>query len=301
MPQTPCFLLHLYLAQTTVARSAGLPSPLVSVGSGCHRLHCGATVRSSPAKAASVMLLCRSPFFAQLTCFVSFSLPVAARAAENAAALQTDPPGLASFTRAIQPLLLNRCAAGACHGSPAAARPQLIRGPTRGRVDRPTTLENLQQVSDAVDHEGGDLPFLQAVLRNHPPAMLRGRPATGLLTVRERQLLATWLATFMQPAANMPNESVQEPASQGVTPAAFNQPVNWPPHKSPPAATTVPGQADAGTPTTARPNRFRQLLEQAANPPQLPPPRVTRPLQLEKVLPDDFPPLPPVADDAVGE
>jgi hypothetical protein len=36
-------------------------------------------------------------------------------------------------------------------------------------------------------------------------------------------------------------------------------------------------------------NRFRLLLEQAKNPPQFPPPRVTPGLQLEKILPEEFP------------
>jgi len=243
------------------------------------------------------MLLCHPPFVSRLACLLSLSLPVAARAADDSAALPADPPGLASFTRAIQPLLLNRCAAGACHGSPEAAHLQLTRGPTRGRADRPTTLRNLQQVSDAVDDQGGDQSFLQAVLRQHPPAMLPGRPAAGLLTTRERQLLATWLAAFMNPPSGGPADRIQEADSRRVTPAAFDQPADRPFLKPTPTRAEVPAPSAAGPSARNQPNRFRQLLQQATNPPQLPPPRVTKPLQLERVLPDDFPPLPP-ADSA---
>jgi hypothetical protein len=246
------------------------------------------------------MPTCPPSFVSRLACLLSLALPVAARAADDLADPPADPPGLASFTRAIQPLLLNRCAAGACHGSPEAAHLQLTRGPTRGHADRPTTLRNLQQVSDAVAHEGGAEPFLQAVLRQHPPAMLPGRPAAGLLTVHERQLLATWLAAFMPPASGGPTDSVQAVDSQRVTPAAFDQPASRSLFQPMTAGAMGPGPAAANALSTDRPNRFRQLLEQAANPPQLPPPRVTKPLQLERVLPDDFPPLPP-ADDAASE
>ncbi|NBW87768.1 MAG: hypothetical protein EBR23_13320, partial [Planctomycetia bacterium] len=41
------------------------------------------------------------------------------------------PPELvARFTRQVQPLILNRCAAGACHGGPAAHAPRFARGET---------------------------------------------------------------------------------------------------------------------------------------------------------------------------
>jgi len=255
---------------------------------------------SLPPKPGRTMLTYPPSFVTRLACLLSLALPVAARAADDLADPLADPPGLASFTRAIQPLLLNRCAAGACHGSPEAAHLQLTRGPTRGRADRLTTLRNLQQVSDAVAHRGGDQSFLQTVLRQHPPAMLPGRPAAGLLTVHERQLLATWLAAFMPPASDGPADSVQEADSQRVTPAAFDQPARRSLLQPLPTGPMGPGPTAANASSTERPNRFRQLLEQAANPPQLPPPRVTKPLQLERVLPDNFPPLPP-ADDAASE
>lgn len=237
-----------------------------------------------------------------LVCLVPAAVPVASPAADGGVqAPLTNPAGLASFTRAIQPLLLNRCAAGACHGGPASAQLQLTRGPTRGRIDRPTTLANLQQLIEAVASKGGDRQFLQAVLRNHTPDMLPGRPSTGLLSVRERQLLATWLAAFTpRPAASAQADGDKKAVVQPLTPASFEQPAS-PPQTHLKQAQASPAPPAAGTPSTVLPNRFRQLLEQATNPPQLPPPQVTKGLQLDQFLPNDFPPLPPAADDSAAD
>ncbi len=254
-------------------------------------------------QAKSVMPLRCLPLQITLVCLVAAAVPVASPAADGGAqAPLTDPAGLASFTRAIQPLLLNRCAAGACHGGPASAQLQLTRGPTRGRIDRPTTLVNLQRLSEAVASKGGDRRFLQAVLRNHPPDMLPGRPAGGLLSVRERQLLATWLAAFTPPPASAPQADADKQAvAQRVTPANFEQPASPRPQTHSRQAQASPALPVVAVPATDRPNRFRQLLEQAANPPRLPPPQVTKGLQLDQVLPDDFPPLPPAADDSAAD
>ena len=44
------------------------------------------------------------------------------------------PPQLmARFTRQVQPLILNKCAAGACHGGPSAHSPAFNRGDVRGQ------------------------------------------------------------------------------------------------------------------------------------------------------------------------
>ena len=191
------------------------------------------------------------------------------------------PAAIGSFTRAIQPLLLNRCATGACHGGPQAAEPRLQRGPLHGRTDRTTTLANLQQVIKAVADGGGSDAFLRQVLTGHDALPRRpGRPShtdDELLSSRERQLLEAWLTLSLPSTPSGSASPVSRPAA--VQPASFDAPV-------------------AAAPQPATPNRFRRLLEQAANPPQLPPPRATRGLNLDTLLPDDFPPLPPVATEA---
>lgn len=244
------------------------------------------------------MLLRRPAFTTTLACVIAVFPAHSFWAADDAAADPlADPQGLASFTRAIQPLLLNRCGAGACHGGFEAARPQLTRGPTRGRLDRPTTLANLQQLTEEVARHGGDRPFLQAVLRGHPPQTLPGRPTAGLLSVRERQLLATWLAAFTQPPASPPAGTDPHADTRRIVTADCDQPAPDSPAHPRPVHTDNAGPDPTVTPNSAtdRPNRFRQLLEQATNPPALPPPRVTKGLQLERVLPEQFPPLPPAA------
>lgn len=188
------------------------------------------------------------------------------------------PAALGSFTRAIQPLLLNRCATGACHGGPQAAEPRLQRGPLHGRTDRTTTLANLQQVIKAVADSGGSDAFLRQVLTGHDALPRRpSRPSRTddqVLSSRERQLLEAWLTLSLPPTTSGSASPVSRPAS--VQPAGFEAPL-------------------AAAPQPATPNQFRRLLEQAANPPQLPPPRATKGLNLDTLLPDDFPPLPPVA------
>lgn len=191
------------------------------------------------------------------------------------------PAALGSFTRAIQPLLLNRCATGACHGGPQAAAPQLERGPLHRQADRTTTLANLQRVTKAVADSGGSDAFLRQVLTGHDALPRRpGRPSRAddqVLSSRERQLLEAWLTLSLPPTASGSASPVSRPAF--VQPAGFEAPL-------------------AAAPQQATPNRFRRLLEQAANPPQLPPPRATRGLNLDTLLPDDFPPLPPAATGA---
>jgi len=213
-----------------------------------------------------------------LTCLfagVLVSLAGAARSAPPDVA--ADPRGLASFTRVIQPLLLNRCAAGACHGGRQSPEPQFTRGPARGMIGRPTTLANLKQLTAAAQQAGTHADFFQTVLTRHADEPGLGRPTAGLLTTGERQLLATWLAAFASPPPDRSGRSGQiadDGTGLTVYPAGFDQ-------------SAGPSRENRG------PNRLQTLLEEAANPPQLPPPRVTKGLDLDSLLPEAFPPLPP--------
>jgi hypothetical protein len=74
------------------------------------------------------------------------SLTIAFALAATAPARGTDVPPevVAKFTRQVQPLLVNRCAAGACHGGPAGHEPRFERGPASARPDRLDTLTNMQ-------------------------------------------------------------------------------------------------------------------------------------------------------------
>jgi len=153
------------------------------------------------------------------------------------------PPHLmARFTKHVQPLILNKCAAGACHGGPSAHAPHFNRGDVSGRIDRGVTLANVEALFRATGENGNATPFLTTISARHPASA----KATGLsmkpLTTAERSTLEQWLI-----AATGGRDLV---ASRRATPSTTTQPL--------------------ATPT---PNRFRAMLDAAANPAPLPPPQ----------------------------
>jgi hypothetical protein len=166
----------------------------------------------------------------------------AASAADWSADLS--PQLMARFTRQVQPLLINKCAAGACHGGGAAHAPRFDRGDRAGRIDRGITLANIQTLTDLVEKHGGPAALLATVSARHPASA----PPAGLvlapLTTAERATLEAWLR-----------------AATGTTDS---------PAARPAAATAT---ADA-RPAAPRPNnRFRAMLDAAAHPPNYPPPQ----------------------------
>ncbi len=183
---------------------------------------------------------------------------------------EVHPAVIGSFTRAIQPLLLNRCAAGACHGGSQGAAPQLLRGPIHGRANQRTTLKNLESITTSVQDKSNDRMFLSKILNHHDKRTKASVPKKELLTAHEQELFVTWLTALHQNEHPQLRSAAPSPQSQRVNPASFELP------QPPPASL---GQH----------NRFKILLEQAKNPPQLPPPRVTHGLRLEKILPEEFP------------
>ena len=183
---------------------------------------------------------------------------------------EVHPAVIGSFTRAIQPLLLNRCAAGACHGGSQGAAPQLLRGPIHGRANQRTTLKNLESITTSVQDKSNDRMFLSKILNHHDKRTKASVPKKELLTAHEQELFVTWLTALHQNEHPQLRSAAPSPQSQRVNPASFELP------QPPPASL---GQH----------NRFKILLEQAKNPPQFPPPRVTPGLRLEKILPEEFP------------
>jgi len=153
------------------------------------------------------------------------------------------PPQLmARFTKHVQPLILNKCAAGACHGGPSAHAPHFSRGDVSGRIDRGVTLANVETLFRSIGKEGNATPFLTTISARHPASSTGASLTMAPLTTAERATLEQWLI-----------------AATGRRDLEASRP------KTPVAAT----QASA-IPT---PNRFRALLDAAANPPVLPPPQ----------------------------
>lgn len=163
-------------------------------------------------------------------------------------ALATDlsPLVVGGFTRRIQPLLINSCAAGACHGGDHAPAFRLQRAVGRSTIDRTTTLANLQAFLDAVGPQRDPHLLVELLSRRHPgsadPGTLTARPLSG----QQRATLETWLRQVRSEEQRRPDGEAVRLVSGGTT--------------------TTP----------ARPNRFRDLLDAATNPPELPPPQQPR-------------------------
>ena len=206
--------------------------------------------------------------YAEICLLTLLSFSCSAFAAEPSRQ-EVHPATLGSFTRAIQPLLLNRCAAGACHGGPQGAEPKLLRGPIHGQANQRTTLKNLHSITTSIQHKSRDITFLSKILKHHDKSKKPSVTKKSLLTTQEQELFATWLTSLPQESKTQPRAVSTFPQTQRVNQANFEQPQQQPasPH---------------------RPNRFRLLLEREAHPQQFPPPQVTPGLRIEEILADEF-------------
>lgn len=153
------------------------------------------------------------------------------------------PPDLvARFTRQVQPLIVNRCAAGACHGGPVGHEPRFERGPVSARPDRGHTLANIATFLKTVGDDRDPTELVRMLAATHPAKPGRSRLAAAPLTASERRTIETWLADVRLAEARV--------------------------HRDPAVL-----QASATIPQPPAPNRLRDLLDSAANPPLLEPPR----------------------------
>jgi hypothetical protein len=151
----------------------------------------------------------------------------------TASAAEPPPPVVAEFTRRVQPLVFNRCATGGCHGGPDAGGLHLVRRDFTGRITREITLANIEALLAACGPERSPAALIATISGRHPESAQTPRELAQPLSPRERALLEGWL-------------------TRALTAATFG------------SATT----------TAARPtSRFQKLLDEAANPPQLPPPQ----------------------------
>jgi hypothetical protein len=79
------------------------------------------------------------------------------------------PPGtVEEFTQSVQPILMNHCATGGCHGSQAESKMQLLRIPTGRPATRRLTQRNLYEVLQLIDREKPEASqFLAAASKPH--------------------------------------------------------------------------------------------------------------------------------------
>lgn len=186
------------------------------------------------------LALLRQPHSRSAVCAIG----IAVGACLPAAAADLPPPVVAKFTRHVQPLLLNKCAAGACHGGPSAPALKLHRGFGGASLDRETTLANLDSFLAAVGPDRDPRGLVAMLAVRHPASAGTRGTIAAPLSPRERITLESWL------------EAVR---------------TTEPPRRFDPAVT--PAAASVVEPAAAQPNRLRALLDAAANPPQLPPPQ----------------------------
>ena len=192
----------------------------------------------------------RTPRCCRPTALPTAFILVAIVAAASSAA-DTSPQLVTRFTRQVQPLILNKCAAGACHGGPAAHPPQFQRGDVAGRLNRGTTLANIESFTGAIGPHGDLSAFLATISRRHPAGAVTGGLQLAPLTPQERAVLEQWLVAATGKAGSAELHATKRDA----------QP------------TTTTATSSAKPSTVAPPNRFRAMLEAAAHPLPLPPPR----------------------------
>ncbi|MFM7243088.1 MAG: hypothetical protein ACKO40_02790 [Planctomycetaceae bacterium] len=172
------------------------------------------------------------------------ALMLVAIACGAAAASDLPPELVGRFTRQVQPLIVNRCAAGACHGGPAGHEPRFERGPVSARPDRGHTLANISTFLKTVGADRDPAALVRMLAATHPTKPGRSRLAAAPLTVNERRTIETWLADVRLAEGRVHRDPAVQQAS-----ATMREP----------------------EPTT--PNRLRALLDSAENPPLLEPPR----------------------------
>jgi hypothetical protein len=158
------------------------------------------------------------------------------------------PPALvAQFTKSVQPLLLNKCAAGSCHGGPTAHEPRFHRGDSAGRIDRTITLANIGVLTDSVGPSSDPAALLAIISARHPASAGPTDLTAGALRPIERSTLEAWLQSARRLSATKHRADGMLSTTNPATPTA--------------------------TIVTQPPNRFRAMLDAAANPLPLPPPQ----------------------------
>jgi len=142
-----------------------------------------------------------------------------------------DPPAavVESFTRAIQPLVLNRCATAGCHVGPKSPEPRFLHRNSRGHIDRQVTLANLQTVSHLTGNPRGFDRLVQEWLTGHP------RPADAApLDQASANAVRNWL-TSKRAIESQPGIAAQPRPNrfQAMLEAAANPVPLWPPPQEP--------------------------------------------------------------------
>jgi len=131
------------------------------------------------------------------------------------------------FRERIQPLLLNSCASGQCHGPQTGGSFRLLR-PSFGRVaSRRLTQRNLYSVVNHIDPDDpAQSPLLRAACTAHGSPERRSVAPAGS---RQYEMLADWVRTLVAPPVEQAASAAGKTAPQqggAVEPAVFETPVS---------------------------------------------------------------------------
>ncbi|MEX2174232.1 MAG: hypothetical protein WD872_07710 [Pirellulaceae bacterium] len=156
--------------------------------------------------------------------------PTAIDTAQMEKTIRALPPGsLERFSAVVQPLLLNRCGANACHGSNSKGEYRLLRPPTGQAASQRFTQRNLYATLAQLDHSNPDAsPLLVEPQRRHGTALTA---VFDKQTQRQLAELIWWVKlTVVAPEATVSGATVpatisaagEPPLSQPAQVAASN-------------------------------------------------------------------------------
>jgi len=162
------------------------------------------------------------------------------------------PPGsVETFTGSVQPLLLNSCTSGGCHGSPSGSGYRLMRGRPGRPLSRRVTQRNLHATLEWIDRKRPDQSrLLVEAVRPHGTAE---KPALTKKDAEKYQQIVQWVHAVAQrdrPVhrdARLPKGVSEKRATAGLSASA-----GWPSTSDPSTGRS------AGTPVKrgARIERF---------------------------------------------
>jgi hypothetical protein len=130
------------------------------------------------------------------------------------------------FTANVQPLLLNRCAATACHGPNSDANFHLVRPPLRHANKTRETQRNLFAALSQISHEG-DSPLLATPLAPHGGS---DAPVLDHHDRRQIEQLAAWIARVKSSSGS---DAKVEKTDRGVRRANFEEDMPSTPRRLP--------------------------------------------------------------------
>lgn len=113
------------------------------------------------------------------------------------------------FTTTVQPLLLNRCSTGGCHGSRTGSPFRLIRPPFGRELQRPFTQRNLHAVLQAIDNQDSSSRSFAQALHPHGP----DKRADPNLTESQMEQIRSWMTQLARTRSTIRPPRIAAPAT----------------------------------------------------------------------------------------